>query len=94
VSKPMMFSTEDELVAAALALVEAQKGLEQVKVRQAAVLERLTAKQPESLEPAPVGPSAATELRKAEDKIAAARARLERAVEAHVDALRDRPTTP
>jgi hypothetical protein len=72
VSDPMTTGTEDELVAAALALVEAKKGLERVTVRQ----------------------SAAPEIRKAEDKITAARARLDRAAEAHVDAPRERPATP
>jgi hypothetical protein len=72
VSDPMTTGTEDELVAAALALVEAKKWLERVTVRQ----------------------SAAAELRKAEDKIVAARARLDRAAEAHVDAPREPPTAP
>lgn len=71
-SDPMTTGTEDELVAAALALVEARKGLERVTIRQ----------------------SAPPELRKAEEKIVAARARLDRAAEAHVDAPRERPTVP
>ena len=61
-SDPTPPGTEDQLVAAALALVEAKAWLERVRIRQ----------------------SAPSEFRKAEDKIEAARLRLDSAAEAHV----------